>query len=164
MMVWNFTPIFIFSTLRIFNVKMATFQGGEVRISLVRTLEYSETNFDLVASKIGAKLNNLIIYSDILVNFLRIFSKENQPYTKPNRQSQKFEIFFHKFQNIIHLLKQEYFQNSKNCGTKSTKSQKLKIAKIWKHNFSLVSELFDRQTQCGNFWEGRGLYAGTLFQ
>ena len=32
-------------------------------------LESSETHFDLVASKIGAKLNNLVIYGDILVNF-----------------------------------------------------------------------------------------------
>ena len=32
-------------------------------------LESSETRFDLVASKIGAKLNNFVIYDDILVNF-----------------------------------------------------------------------------------------------
>ena len=52
--------------------------------------ESSETHFDLVTSKIGAKLNNLVIYGDILVNFLR---------------------------NLI---------------TKSTISQNLKIAKLWR--------------------------------
>ena len=34
------------------------------------SLESSETYFDLFSSKIGTKLKNLIIYGDILVNFL----------------------------------------------------------------------------------------------
>ena len=50
---------------------------GEVCISLIGDrafifLESSETYSDLVMSKIGAKLNNVVIYGGILVNFLRI--------------------------------------------------------------------------------------------
>ena len=41
------------------------------------SLAFSETLFDLVASKCGAKLNNLVIYDDILVNFLRILSTKS---------------------------------------------------------------------------------------
>ena len=41
-------------------------------------IESSETDFNLVASEIGAELNNLVAYGDILVNFLRILS------TKPD--------------------------------------------------------------------------------
>ena len=38
------------------------------------SLESSETHFDLVACKIGLKRSNLVIYGDILVNFLRILT------------------------------------------------------------------------------------------
>jgi len=37
-------------------------------------LESSEMYFDLVASKIGIKFNDLVIYGDILVNYRRILS------------------------------------------------------------------------------------------
>ena len=40
-------------------------------------LESSGTYFDLVASKIGAKRNNLVIYGEILVNFLKMFSTKS---------------------------------------------------------------------------------------
>ena len=39
--------------------------------------ESFETHFDLVASKIGAKHKNLVIYDDVLVNFRRILSTES---------------------------------------------------------------------------------------
>ena len=55
-------------------------------------LESSETHFDLVASKIRAKLINLVIYSDILVNFLRKLST-NQPYLKnENEKNRKIDF------------------------------------------------------------------------
>ena len=59
-------------------------------------------HFDLDASKIGAKVNNLVIYGDILVNFLKNLS------TKSNI-SQKLKIgkivkfIFHSFHNIAQL-------------------------------------------------------------
>ena len=40
-------------------------------------LESSETHFDLVTNKIGAKFNNLIIYGDMLVNLLRILNTKS---------------------------------------------------------------------------------------
>ena len=50
-------------------------------------LEYSGTHFDLVASKVGAKLVSLNIYRDILVNFQRILSTKSTI-------SQKWKIYF----------------------------------------------------------------------
>ena len=41
------------------------------------SLESSETHFDIVASKIGAKLKKLVIYDDILVEFLQILSTKS---------------------------------------------------------------------------------------
>ena len=63
-------------------------------------LEYSGTHFDhLFASKIEAKLNNLEIDGDILVNFLRILST-NRPYLKKTKLE---KLIFDPFQHIAHL-------------------------------------------------------------
>ena len=69
-------------------------------------LESSEMYFYLVASKIGAKFNNLVIYGDTLVNF-QIFGK-NFEYKIDNISKPKISkigknCFFPSFQNIMHL-------------------------------------------------------------
>ena len=43
-------------------------------------LEYTKTHFDLVGSKIGAKLDNLVIYDDIFVTFLRTLTTKSTIY------------------------------------------------------------------------------------
>ena len=61
-------------------------------------LEYSETHFYVVASKVGAKLNNLVIYGDnsviygyILVNFLIFLSTKSTISQKlKNHMNRKF--------------------------------------------------------------------------
>ena len=40
-------------------------------------LEPSEMHFDLDESKIGAKFDNLVIYCDILINFIRILNTKS---------------------------------------------------------------------------------------
>ena len=60
----------------------------------------SETHFNPFTSKISAKHNDLVIYGYSLVNFLGILSIKSTI-----SQNVKFgKLFFHKFQNIAHLL------------------------------------------------------------
>ena len=99
-------------------------------------LESSEMNFVLVASKIGAKLNNFVIYGDILVNFLRISKTENRKNLK--------KLFFHSYQSIAHLLGQKknmcsFFYLSILI-TKCIISQKLIVAENRKLFFNLFQK------------------------
>ena len=56
-------------------------------------LESSETRFNFVTGKIGEKLNNVVIYGDILVNFLLILSEKSFIFKKI-----KFgKLYFYKF-------------------------------------------------------------------
>ena len=71
-------------------------------------LESSKTHFDIVATKIGVKLNNLVIYGDILVNFLRILITKLTISQKNKNCKIIFSFFqiaklFSFFQNIAHL-------------------------------------------------------------
>ena len=66
-------------------------------------LKSSETNFDLVAKKIGAKLNNLVINSDILVIFIRILSTKS-PMSRQIKIAKIWKLFFHMFHPNAHLL------------------------------------------------------------
>ena len=50
---------------------------------------------------IGGKLNNLVIYGDILVNFLRILNTKSTYFSKKMKNG---KLFFHRFQHIAHLL------------------------------------------------------------
>ena len=106
-----FAPILMTIILHTFQmilsnkIKFPTFSFS-AKLFLI-LLESSETNFDLVACKIGAKLNNLVIYGDIMVNFLRILSIKSII-------SQKLKIgksFFHSFENIAQL-----FETKIQCG------------------------------------------------
>jgi len=71
-------------------------------------LESSEMYFDLVASKIGTKFNNLVIYGDILVNYRRILCT-NSTISQKLKIAKMWNLFSHRFQNIAHLLGQKLF-------------------------------------------------------
>ena len=64
-----------------FNQKKNSYIYFLTKLSLI-FLEYFETYFDQVTSKIGAKINNYIIYGDNLVYFLRILSTKSTIYQK----------------------------------------------------------------------------------
>ena len=77
--VWNFTPLFIFSTLRIFCIMMATTQGGGVCISLVGK---QPNAFKMILKKMEKKLQykkkiRQIFRKQFFLNFHQNWSKKN---------------------------------------------------------------------------------------
>ena len=122
-------------------------------------LEFSETHFDLIASK---NCHN-IIYGDIVVYFLRIFSiKSTISQKNKNCKNQKIvffigfrtlriscdNIFFGHFQWFILVNFLSIF-----C-TKSTISQEIKIEKLFSIGFRTLHIFFDQKPNLATF-EGR---------
>ena len=122
-------------------------------------LEFSETHFDLIASK---NCHN-IIYGDIVVYFLRIFSTKSTISQKnKNCKNQKIvffigfrtlriscdNIFFGHFQWFILVNFLSIF-----C-TKSTISQEIKIEKLFSIGFRTLRIFFDQKPNLATF-EGR---------
>ena len=94
----------------------------------------SETHFDLVARKIGEKLENLVIYGDILVDFLRILN------TKLGL-SQKLKIaklrkfVLHPLHDIAHLLSKKIGHFSLFSNHFEGPFSLKKIVKLFNHKF-----------------------------
>ena len=64
-------------------------------------LESSKTHFDQVVSKFGAKLNNLVIYGDMLVNFLGILRTKS---TKSQKNKQREIVFSQVSANCVSFI------------------------------------------------------------
>ena len=66
-------------------------------------LRISWNTWSLVASKFGTKLNNFVMYFDIFINFLRIWSPKSTISQKIKNATTEKLFFFHGIQNIAHL-------------------------------------------------------------
>ena len=79
-----------------------------IKIIYFHFLKSSETHFDQIAIKIGAELNNFVIYGDILVDFLRIFSTKSTI----SQKTKILEKKCHSIQNIA-----QFFERKPNLAT-----------------------------------------------